>query len=142
MRSVTGLGGTREISQSFEPSQPPPPPHRLHLHHLRLQAPGEPVEGGGGEVTEVVFKGWMMSDTEEEGEDEGQGEVSEEQKAVSGEEDVEEILLNSDHVEWESSEGWGVTVVTLETLSVYNVSLSLLYWHWHYLHCSTIPTRA
>ena len=90
-------------SDSFEPAQPPPPPpHGLHLRQLRLR-PVEPVEGGGGKVAELVLEGRVMSDTEEHGEEEGQGDVGEEEEAVCGEEHVEEVLLNSDHVEWEGS---------------------------------------
>ena len=93
----------KEGEISLEPAQPPPPPDGLHLHQLRLGLV-EPGEGGGGKVAELVLEGGVMSDTEEHGEQEGQGDVGQEEEAVCCEEHVEEVLLNSDHVEWEGSE--------------------------------------
>lgn len=90
----------KEGEISSEPAQPPPPPDGLHLDLLRggRGASGEPVVGRGGEVAEMVFKGRVVSDTEEKEEQEAEGEVCEEQEAVSGQKYVEEILLHSDHL--------------------------------------------
>ena len=46
----------------------------------------------------MVFKGGVVSDTEEKEEQEAEGEVCQEQEAVSGQKYVEEILLHSDHL--------------------------------------------
>ena len=50
-------------------------------------------------MTELIFKCRVMSHTEEQGEQQGQGEVGEEEQAVSDEEHVEDVLLHSDHGE-------------------------------------------
>ena len=56
-----------------------------------------------------MLKCWVMSHTEEHGEQEGQAQVGQEQQAVSEEEHVEQLLLDPDHPDLQISV-WGCPV--------------------------------